>query len=114
MDMQELWTMEEKFWLDGPDFYGEAMAADARMVFPAPVGILEGNAILEGLRNAPRWDEVAFENRTETGTDDVAVLAYEATGSREGEEPYVAFCMSTYIRDGAAWKLLAHQQTPKG
>lgn len=105
--------MEEGFWLDGPAFYETSMATDARMVFPAPVGILAGREITEGLRQAPRWNSVDFDSKTEAELGGTVVLAYQATGRREGEQPYTAFCMSTYVRSDDTWVLLAHQQTPK-
>ncbi|WDR05341.1 nuclear transport factor 2 family protein [Devosia rhodophyticola] len=113
MNYQELWEMEKSFWLDGPDFYKSSMAPNARMVFPAPVGILAGQEIVEGLRQSPRWMSVDFHKKTETELGDTAVLAYEASGKRDGEGAYIAFCASTYVRKDGAWVLLAHQQTPK-
>ena len=112
MAHDELWKMEKSFWLDGPEFYGHAMAPDARMVFPDPVGILAGEEIVEGLKQAPRWAEVRFDEREATGMGDTVVLAYRATGKREGEAAYVALCMSTYVKGGEGWRLLAHQQSP--
>ncbi len=113
MDFAPLWEMEESFWLDGPDFYERSMAPDPRMVFPAPAGILAGEEILEGLRQAPRWKSVGFQDRTETIFGDTVVIAYRATGERDGEAPYIALCSTTYVRDDGKWALLAHQQTPE-
>jgi hypothetical protein len=39
------------------------------------------------------------------------VLGYGADGRRDGAEPYLAFCASTYRRDLETWKLIQHQQT---
>lgn len=113
MDLGKLWEMERRFWLDGPAFYEASMAPDACMVFPAPVGILSGHRIIDGLRQAPRWKSVDFDNRTEAELDSTVVLAYDAIGRRDGEEPYTAYCASTYVRRDDTWVLLAHQQTPK-
>lgn len=113
MDFDILWKMEKSFWLDGPDFYERSMAPDARMVFPSPVGILAGEQIVEGLKQAPRWESVGFEERTETNLGDTIVLAYKATGRREDGDPYSALCASTYVKSGEKWVLLSHQQTPE-
>lgn len=112
MTFEEIWEMERGFWLEGPDFHAAHMAAGAVMVFPAPAGILAGPAILAGLREGPRWREVAFSERTEAALGGAAVLAYRATGAREGAGPYRALCSSTYVRAEGAWRLLCHQQTP--
>jgi len=112
MNLRKLWEMEEGFWMDGPEFYENSMASNARMVFPAPVGILAGPEIIEGLRQAPRWNSVEFDHQTETELGDTAVLAYEASGHRDGAEDYRALCASTYVCSNGKWLLLSHQQTP--
>ena len=112
MTLEEHWDAEKRFWLDGPDFYEDGMAQAALMVFPAPVGILEGKAIVDGLRQGPRWQSVDFGERSEAALGDTVVLAYRAIGRRQGAEPYIALCSSTHVRVGDTWKLLSHQQTP--
>jgi hypothetical protein len=114
MDYERLWEMEKSFWLDGPEFYERSMAPNARMIFPGPVGILADEEIVEGLRRAPRWKSVEFNNKTGTKLCDTAVIAYEASGQRDGDDVYKAFCASTYVCKDGTWKLLAHQQTLKG
>lgn len=109
---EEIWKLETGFWLDGPRFYDEHMISNAQMVFPAPVGILKGEEILDGLKAAPRWASVEMEEKSELLSEGTLVLAYRATGKREGEAPYVAFCSSTYVHRGEVWKLISHQQTP--
>jgi hypothetical protein len=112
MGFDELWKAEKRFWLDGPGFYEENMAADALMVFPEPVGVLRGEAIVAGLRQGARWRSVEMTETVQTALAATAVLAYRARGQRDGAAPYSARCSSTYVRDGDRWKLLAHQQTP--
>jgi len=38
-------------------------------------------------------------------------VAYRATARRDGAD-YNALFNSTYVREGASWKLAFHQQTP--
>jgi hypothetical protein len=113
MDVQKLWELEKSFWLGGPDFYETSMARDAHMIFPAPVGILSGEDIMDGLRQGPRWKSVDFDGQTSIQVGEVVVLAYKATGERDGDDSYVAFCGSTYVRQADEWRLLSHQQTPE-
>lgn len=112
MTFESLWDTERRFWLDGPDFYDKTMLPHARMVFPLPVGILHGGAIVAGLRQGPRWQSVDMQERSETASGDTVVLAYRATGTRQGAGPYAALCSSTYVKLADGWKLLFHQQTP--
>lgn len=114
MQDQDIWQREESFWLDGVAFYRDNMAAEAQMVFADPVGILKGDEILDGLKAAPRWAAVEFADQTEQTLGDTRVLAYRATGSRDGAEPYSALCSTTYVRREGKWILLSHQQTPVG
>lgn len=112
MNVEDVWEREKGFWLDGPGFYGDRMVPGAQMVFPDPVGILKGDDILAGLKGAPRWDAVEMEETTELEIGDTLVLAYRATGTREGSTPYVALCSSAYVFQEHMWKLTSHQQTP--
>jgi hypothetical protein len=112
MTVNDIWEKEKSFWLDGPAFYVDHMVADAQMVFPDPVGILKGDEILHGLKEAPRWQSVEIEEKTEASSGDTLVLAYRAAGRRGIAAPYRALCSSCYIRQGDTWKLISHQQTP--
>jgi hypothetical protein len=38
-------------------------------------------------------------------------VAYKAT-ARRGDDDYTALFNSTYVREGDAWRLTLHQQTP--
>jgi hypothetical protein len=75
------------------------VAGDAKMVFPEPVGILEGDQILQGLKGAPRWKSVDIGEKFQAQLGQTIVLAYKATGRREDAKSYSALCSSTYVRD---------------
>lgn len=105
-----LWDLERRFWLDGEPHYRAALDPVCLMVFG--FGVLNREAILESLEAAPRWTSVTMaERRLARPTDELALLAYRATGLRESEPPYEAWCSSTYRRDGPRWRLVQHQQT---
>ena len=107
----DLWTTERGLWMSGADFYADHMASDAIMVFPAPTGFLRGAAITAGMTGAPPWTDVEMEERQERVEGAVAVIAYRATGHRDGAPPYRVRCGSTYILTDR-WRIAAHQQTP--
>lgn len=110
----QLWEIEERFWLDGAEAARTRIADDAVMIFPYPTGILQGEACLEGMRGAPRWRTVRMDDRVVTRTGDVAVLAYRVSAERPDDPIYHALCASTYLDDGGTWRLVSHQQTPLG
>jgi hypothetical protein len=111
----ELQELEEEFWRRSGDakFYDENMTGDAFMVFPAPAGIMDRDAILAVVASASPWvkleltDVHVLELRRET-----AVIAYRAAAARAEGQVYNAFASSVYVREDDAWKLAVHQQTP--
>jgi len=111
--MNDAWAMEEGFWLGDIDRNRSLLSRDCVMAFPAPVGIMTGEAIARSLEGAPRWSAISMIERVLTRPDaDTLVLGYRAEGRRDGAEPYRAYCTSTYRRDGAGWTIVQHQQTP--
>ena len=109
-----LFALEERFWTQGAGYFRRNLADSAVMVFPEPAGVLVKDEIASSLERAARWSRVELEEHRllELG-DDAALVTYKATARRPGkDEPYVARASSAYVRDGAAWKLAFHQQTP--
>jgi hypothetical protein len=109
-----LFSLEEKFWTEGADYYQRNVAYAAILVFPEPAGVLIKDEIASSLKQNARWSQVALEeHRLLELSDAAAVVTYKATAMRaDGGKPYVARASSAYVRDGAAWKLAFHQQTP--
>jgi uncharacterized protein DUF4440 len=109
-----LFSLEEKFWTEGADYYRRNLAHAAIMVFPDPAGVLVKDEIASSLGHKARWSNVALEeHRLLELSDRAAVVSYKATAMRpDGGEPYIARASSAYVRDGAGWKLAFHQQTP--
>lgn len=113
MGNDEAWRLEAQFWTGDLDACAGMVDPGAVMAFPAPVGVLAGRAIVDSLKGAPRWLAVEMTERLVGHPgDDVLVLGYRARGRREGQPDYLAYCTSTWRRDGAGWKLAQHQQTP--
>jgi hypothetical protein len=113
MQPDGLWSHEERFWTNDEAFYEDALDAGAVMVFKAPVGILVGREIIDRVSAAPRWERVDMsERRLNAPSEGIVTLAYRAEARREGVTSEPIYCSSTYRRDGEAWKLVQHQQTP--
>jgi hypothetical protein len=108
-----LFSLEEKFWTEGPEFFGSNLAPAAIMVLPDPTGVLMKDDIASSLAGAARWSEVALEEHRLLELDErTAMVTYKATAIRPGADPYVARAASAYVHDGGRWKLAFHQQTP--
>jgi hypothetical protein len=109
----EFWETERQLWLGGPEVFRRWIARECLMVFPEPVGILTGPAVIESIAPAPRWERVEFAGGAlrRSGTE-ATVLAYRAEAVRPGGAPQRALCSSTYVRQAGAWWMVQHQQTP--
>ena len=106
----DLMEMEERFWLEGGDFFDDNAADDTIWVLPKAHGILDHAKARELIDAEGRWDRVEFGETRSTEMGDVTVLAYEATGYKDGEEAevvYKAQCTTVY----KGRKLVHHHQT---
>ena len=110
---EHLFSLEEKFWTEGPDYYQDNLAYTAIMVFPEPTGVLLKDQIASSLEGRSRWAEVSLEeHRLLELSERAALVTYKATATgADGGEPYVVRASSAYVRDGEGWKLAFHQQT---
>ena len=104
------WAIEENFWLEGPDFYRAHLGENAEMWFPDRSAPLKGEAILDALKNVPRWEAVVFSHQDMVVADDRITLRYRATARREGSAAYKAHCTTTYLRDSGVLRLIEHRQ----
>lgn len=107
----ELWALEEGWWTMGAAEARRRMHPSCVMVLAGSV--LQGEAILNGMDTAPRWDGVQMTDRHGVETEDCVVLAYRAAATRKGAA-YAALCSSTWVRQAEGWQLIQHQQTPEG
>ena len=111
MSDSDLIEIERKFWLEGGDFFDENAADDTVWVMPKAHGILDHEEAREKIDGEGRWDRVEFGEVRETKVDDdVTVLTYEATGTKdggEGEVVYRAQCSTVY----RGRTLVHHHQT---
>lgn len=108
------WAVEENFWLEGPNFHRAHIAEEAEMQFPDRAGPLRGTAILDALKNVPRWESVTFADQQMSVDGDRITLRYRATARAEGEDAYSAHCTTVYRRDPGGLKLVEHHQRAVG
>lgn len=110
--LEQLWNDEHSFWTGEATFYETRLADICLIVFPPPTGILQRDAIIDTLSQAPRCLSVSFfEQAFATPASNVRLLAYRASADRNGAH-YECYCSSTYLLDGEHWLLAHHQQTP--
>lgn len=92
-------------------FYDEVLAPEVLMLLPGGLRITDRAEALRSMGGAP-WDSYALsDERVAELTGTCAVVSYRAA-ARRGDVDYEALVSSTYVLDGAAWRLAVHQQTP--
>lgn len=113
-DSTELMALEEQFWKGDASFYDEHLAPDALMVFAGPGGVMSRDQIVESIRDSARWRDVRLSDvSTLQPAPGVTLVTYHASAARDGADArYTARATSVYVRNGSAWRLAFHQQTP--
>ena len=113
MKLQEdLLAMEQKLWSGGKAEYQRTLDDDCLVAFTEMAGVSSREKIA-AQANGSRWHDVNLEvEGFLQPTDDVAVLTYRASATRENAEPYEARVSSGYVRRNGGWKMMFHQQTP--
>lgn len=116
-ELDQILTLEHSGWQSlcdstGADFYGRLMIDDGVMVL-AHGFALDREQVIASLDDAPSWDEytISDERLIRVG-EDVVALVYTGRARRGTEPEFAALMSSTYVRDGARWKLALYQQTP--
>jgi hypothetical protein len=95
----------------GADHYREHLADGALMAFP--FGVLDRGQALEAIAGAAPWSSCAMSDaRVVRLGADAAVVVYAVTAQRAGEPPFTGVLSSTFVREGDAWRLAFHQQSP--
>ena len=113
----ELLALERAAWealsTDGAAtaFYAEGLADRVLMLLPGGMVIDDRDAVIGSMQGAPWSSFELTDERVHRLTDTSAVVAYRATAHR-GDQGYTALFNSTYVREGGAWRLSLHQQTP--
>ena len=92
-------------------FYERTLAADVLMLLPGGLVIDDRRQVIDSMRGDPWSSHELSDLRVLPLGDAAAVVAYKGTATR-GDFTYTALFNSTYIREGASWRLALHQQTP--
>ena len=108
--MSDLMEIERKFWLEGGGFFDEHAADETTWVLPKDHGILDHAKARELIDREGRWDRVEFGETRSNTFGDVTVLAYEATGYKDGADGEVVYrAQCTTVYEGET--LVHHHQT---
>jgi hypothetical protein len=112
----ELFAIEEGFWLSGEDHFREHLDDECLLAFPQMeemhgVFLLESVAASASMPN--RWKDLKITDRTLLqATNEFAIISYRANVLRADGQPYSAIVSSGYADRKSGWKLAFHQHSP--
>lgn len=114
---EELFAIEQGFWLKGQNHFLEHLDEDCLLAFPQ-MGELHGVKSREAIAvtaatNEGRWRDLKVGTRhLHRPSDLIAIISYRADVTRGDGEPYSALVSSAYVRRADGWKLTFHQHSP--
>ncbi|WP_142664494.1 hypothetical protein [Paracoccus laeviglucosivorans] len=113
---QELFTIEQGFWLSGKEHFSAHLDAHCVLAFPQ-AGEMHGVQTREDVARTAtsenRWKDLRMTDRSVLQpSPDVAIISYRADVNRADGQPYSALIGSAYIRRDEGWKLAFHQHSP--
>jgi hypothetical protein len=113
----ELFAIEQGFWLKGQVHFLEHLDEECLLAFPQ-MGEMHGVKSREEIAataatNEGRWRDLKVGTRHLHRPDDlIAIISYRADVIRGDGEPYSALVSSAYARRADGWKLTFHQHSP--
>ena len=115
----ELFELEEGFWLGDQTFFREHLDDRCLLAFPQMSemhGVKSRDEVAATASTQPgRWRDLKISNgQLVRPADGVAIISYRADVKRFDGEPYQALIGSAYARREDGWKLAFHQQSPVG
>ena len=112
----ELFTIEEGFWLEGEEHFRRHVDARCLLAFPQAGemhGIHSADQVAATATPDNRWRDLAMTDRhVLEPASDVAIISYRAEVTRADGQPYAAIVSSAYVRRSEGWKLAFHQHSP--
>ena len=112
----ELFEIEQGFWLAGRDHFLEHVDAKCMLAFPQSGemhGIFPRERVASTATSANRWRNLRLTNRhLLQPASDVAIISYRADATRPDDQPYSALVSSAYVKREGGWKLAFHQHSP--
>lgn len=113
----ELYDIEEGFWLKGRDHFIDHLEEQCLLAFPQMGqmhGVYSRDEVAATASTEPgRWRDLKVSDRQIIQpTPDLSIISYRAEALRGDGEPYAAMVSSGYARRQGGWKLAFHQHSP--
>jgi hypothetical protein len=112
----QLFAIEEGFWLKGEDFFLDLVDDQCLLAFPTMLdfhGVHSREEVAATATDPNRWREVKMTSRhLLQPAEDFAILSYRADATGADGKPYSTLIGSGYVRRSDGWKLAFHQHSP--
>ena len=112
----ELFAIEEGFWLEGEEHFRRHIDARCLLAFPQAGemhGIHSAEQVADTATPTNRWRDLTMSDRFVLDpVNEVVIISYRADVTRADGEPYSALVSSAYARRPEGWKLAFHQHSP--
>lgn len=112
----DLFDIEQGFWLHGKEHFLEHLDDECLLAFPQ-VGEMHGvrtrDEVAATATTSTRWLDLNVTDRhiVHAG-ENVTIISYRADVKRADGQPYSALVSSAYVRRANGWKLAFHQHSP--
>ncbi|HEY9218113.1 MAG TPA: hypothetical protein VIO94_08690 [Phenylobacterium sp.] len=112
----ELFEIEEGFWLSGEQHFLEHLDDQCLLAFPQMGemhGVFPREQVAATATAANRWRDLRLSDRHLLRPhEELAIISYRANVTRADGQPYSALVSSAYVQQSGRWKLAFHQHSP--
>jgi len=111
----QLFAIDEGFWLRGRDHFLEHLDEKALLAFPQAGemhGVFDRDQVAATATPVNRWRELTMGDRQFLHCGEAAIISYKADVTRADGMQYSALVSSGYFRRDDGWKLAFHQHSP--
>ena len=107
--LYDIWKLERRAWLEGPQAIGDFVRDDAIVLPPHPMPMTTYAGICRSAERAAPFREVEFSDRQFLQDGDTVIIAYHASARHQRyRRRYEARCCTTYRRTDTGWEVCAH------
>ncbi len=111
----ELFEIEEGFWLEGEDYFLAHVDERCLLAFPTMPdfhGVHSREEVAATAKQPNRWSDLKMTNRQMVRPGEgVAIISYRVDATKADGKPYAALIGSAYAKRGDGWKLAFHQHS---
>ena len=112
----ELFEIEQGFWLAGEEHFLEHLSKECLLAFPQMGemhGVFSREHVAATATPSNRWRDLRLTDRHLLQPHEaVAIISYRADVTRADGQAYAALVSSAYVQQADGWKLTFHQHSP--